>query len=206
MRVLWFTNTSSLFREQQSGYNGGGWISSLERLVQNNTDIELGIGFFDESNESKVIKGKTTYYPISLYSSKLAKIKHNLKYESYDNVELEEYLRIISDFKPDIIHIFGSEKSFGLVSDKVSVPVVIHLQGILLPYLNAWYPPGSSKFDYYKFLKPRELFNKLKTIRFFLIMLLEKLIFCQKQNTLWEEQVGIRLFLIFILGIPSISL
>ena len=34
MRVLWFTNTPSCYCDKQVGYNGGGWIFSLEKELR----------------------------------------------------------------------------------------------------------------------------------------------------------------------------
>ena len=51
MRVLWFSNTPSRYYSVagKKGYNGGGWISSLEALVRE--DVELGIIFLTGSPE-----------------------------------------------------------------------------------------------------------------------------------------------------------
>lgn len=144
MRVLWFTNTPSLFDKDRKGYNGGGWIESLERIVSSQRDIELGISFMHNDVRFKVVVEDTTYYPISMYSGFFQKVKHQLFYSRYDKYEIEEFKKIIEDFQPDIIHVFGSEGSFGLLAQELQIPVVIHIQGILNPTLNAYYPPGLS--------------------------------------------------------------
>jgi hypothetical protein len=86
MKVLWFTNTCSLYDDNNNSYNGGGWIESLEKIIGVNPEIELGISFFHQDKCFKKQIGKTTYYPIPLYSSKLQKAKrisllHNDKKE-----------------------------------------------------------------------------------------------------------------------------
>ena len=63
-------------------------------------------------------------------------------------MELELCKRVIDDFQPDVIQVFGTESSFGLISRETDVPVVIHLQGLMGPYLNAWVPPGYRMWDY----------------------------------------------------------
>lgn len=45
---------------------------------------------------------------------------------------------------PDVILCFGTENGFGLASTLTDIPVVIHLQGILNPYYEAWMPQGLS--------------------------------------------------------------
>lgn len=168
MKVLWFTNTSSLFGKAKGGYNGGGWISSLEELICSDKDIELAVSFFYNGiAEKKVTIDNTQYYPITSYNSKLSKLKHNINYEKYDDVEVGEFLKVVNDFKPDLIHVFGSELSFGLISSHVDVPVILHIQGVLNPYLNAWYPPGTNVFDYWRYLSLSSMLSKLKSLYFF---------------------------------------
>jgi len=167
MKVLWFTSTPSLFSNSQKGYNGCGWISSLEELVSKEEEIELGVAFLFHEKSLKTTIGRTTYYPIGAYTSKVEKLKHNFNYSSYDSFEIIKFLEVIDDFKPDIIHVFGSEMSAGLISTHTQIPVVIHIQGILNPCLNAWYPPNTSKLDYYKYLGIKDLFFKIKSLFFF---------------------------------------
>ena len=45
MRVLWFSGTPSLFNADSNGDNVGGGIASLERIVRQVAEIELGIAF-----------------------------------------------------------------------------------------------------------------------------------------------------------------
>ena len=58
-------------------------------------------------------------------------------------------LRIIDDFRPDLIQIFGSENDFGLLCQRTDVPIVIHMQGCLPPYHNAIFPVGMNKYDFF---------------------------------------------------------
>lgn len=169
LKVLWFTNTPSLYKKNNIGYNGGGWIESLEQIVANENNIELAVSFFHSDECFKTKQNKTTYYPIALYNSKIRKIKHNLFYNKYDYDETNYYLNVVEDFQPDIIHIFGTERSFGLITKFTNIPVVIHLQGILNPNLNAYFAPGSSFLQLIKndFLSPGLIFQKLKSFSFF---------------------------------------
>lgn len=129
MRVLWFSVTPSMFNPRSNGHNGGGWIASLERIVRQVDEIELGVAFNFADNGFCYKRDGVVYYPIS-------------------NASLEAYLRIIDDFKPDLIQIFGSENAFGELCGKTDVPVVIHMQGCLPPYHNALFPVGMGPFDF----------------------------------------------------------
>ncbi len=130
MRILWFSVTPSLFNPHSNGHNGGGWIASLERIVQEVPDVELGVAFNFPNSIFCYEKGKTIYYPIT---------QGNLK----------TYKRIITDFKPDLIQIFGSENEFGVICGETDIPVVIHIQGCLPPYHNALFPVGMSSIDFF---------------------------------------------------------
>ena len=57
MKILWYTNTPCLYK-QNNAYNGGGWLSSLQTLLMRRSEIELGIAFpLDDEKEKVVEKG-----------------------------------------------------------------------------------------------------------------------------------------------------
>lgn len=130
MRVLWFSPTPSLYDEKKYG----GWVASLESLVRKYCkEIKLGIAFEHTDPQFKVEKGNVVYYPIdqkNLVDKVLEKTdgKHSWKRLK------SAYIRIIRDFKPDIIQCFGSEWPYGKLAGECSVPVVIHMQGFLNIY------------------------------------------------------------------------
>ena len=155
MRVLWFTNTPSLAAEvlKDKG-NIGGWIASLEKEVAKVDDIELGVAFhYGVPVKKQFTIGKTKYfsipYPILSKGNKkgiMSRWKHKIEPISIVNY----YLEVIEQFKPDIIHIFGTENAYGLIIDKVNVPVVIQIQGNLSVYEKKWFS-GLSKFSIFKY-------------------------------------------------------
>ncbi|MFC6876186.1 glycosyltransferase family 4 protein [Flavobacterium myungsuense] len=151
MRVLWFTNTPSLYENDNHAYYGGGWIESLEQLVSQSSKVELGISFFHPKDLKKVKKNSTTYYPILRKSAKKTPLKYIINNWS-GKIENSEYnlqiKKVIEDFKPDIIHVFGTEGMFTSIQTETVIPVVIHLQGLLNPIVNAYFPPSQSKLDF----------------------------------------------------------
>jgi len=155
MRVLWFTNTPSLAAEvlKDKG-NIGGWIASLEKEVAKVDDIDLGVAFHHGvSGKRQFTIGKTKYYsfpyPVLSKGNKkgiISRWKHKIEPLNIVNY----YLEVIDQFKPDIIHIFGTENAYGLIIDKVNVPVVIQIQGNLSVYEKKWFS-GLSKFSIFKY-------------------------------------------------------
>lgn len=159
MRVLWLTNTPSCYqpvgkRLLKGHYNGGGWISSAEKALADNDSVTLAVSFILDGQPKKAEQGRVTYYPVkSQGTNRLLKIKDKLmalfmKPETYETLNwpffLEQFRRIIEDFKPEIIHVWGSEQWFGLVWKVTDVPVILHLQGIINPYRNAFLFSGVS--------------------------------------------------------------
>jgi glycosyltransferase involved in cell wall biosynthesis len=143
MRVLWFTNTPSLAAEFLSNSShSGGWIASLQRQFDSVPEIELGIAFHHGyDKEQYFLKGKTHYFTVPFLKDK-GKIKgiwsrwrHSIEPES----ERQFYHKIIDQFKPDLIHIFGSEKSFGLIINEISIPAILQIQGNLTVYTFKWF-------------------------------------------------------------------
>ena len=47
-----------------------------------------------------------------------------------------------------MIHIFGSERSFGLLCQSIKIPIILHIQGLLNPVFNSYFIPGMGKFDF----------------------------------------------------------
>lgn len=171
MRVLWFSVTASCYSSKQStSHNGGGWIASLEKIIKAHDDIELGIAFEFASSSFKETIDDVVYYPINTNSS-YYNLKRKFSIAHEEHLILPKCLKIIEDFKPDIIQCFGTEWCFGLIAKQTTIPVVIHMQGSMPSYFNALYPPRYSKwtaiaYDLAKFKLKRlahDIFEDSKT-------------------------------------------
>ena len=144
MKILWFTNSPSL----ADNYLGkktvnAGWISSMEECIRNTPEIELAISFNYVTNQniSNFEIDKTQYFPVNIPSAKgkfsglLSRWFHRIEPDNF----IEKYVDVINEFKPDIIHIFGTENAFGLVANYVNEPIIIQIQGNLSAYLYKWF-------------------------------------------------------------------
>ena len=113
----------------------------------------------------KDIQHGVMYYPIynGHNRSRSDRFSTLIKGDSIQERDLvDAYLEIVNDFKPDVIQIFGSEHSYGLVAEKTDIPVVLHIQGIMNPYFKAFLPPGTTWRDYMLTpLKPSSIMHKL---------------------------------------------
>lgn len=139
MRVLWFSADSALY--QYASNKHGGWISALQREILKVEDIELGVAFpwrddFRGSEDKCIYYGiKAIKYPLLNFSRKQSR-------------QLSRIKEIVDDFQPDVIHVFGTENGLGLVCQCTSIPVVVHIQGILGAYFETFVPYNMSWKDY----------------------------------------------------------
>ncbi|WP_202966429.1 hypothetical protein, partial [Treponema endosymbiont of Eucomonympha sp.] len=100
------------------------------------------------------------YYPINA-RQKINWLKRRIIFDIEEQKIIPICLKIIDDFKPDIIQVFGSENCFGLLAQYTDIPVVIHIQGVLYAYAYAYFPPGYNNSDYLLYNN----FNILDSIR-----------------------------------------
>ena len=147
MRVLWFSPVPLLNGHVGTSYNGGGWIASLEQILKKKSNVKLGLAFKVNFhvNDFKFEQDDICSYPIPNDKVSLSTV---LRRKANTNLCLEYCKRIISDFKPDLIQIFGSENEFGLLCECTDIPIVIHMQGFLPAHYNALFPVGMSEYDF----------------------------------------------------------
>lgn len=146
MRVLWLSPTPGLLNESEGtgGYGGSGWVGALQHLfLSAPKDNTLGIVFPHDTESRHVVKHDVHYYPIlKKRKSGLQKFWHY--YGGYKHIDYDEYVsgvhEAINDFHPDVIHLFGLENPFATILGHSNIPVVVHLQGLLGPYDNAFFP------------------------------------------------------------------
>lgn len=159
MRVLWIGGSGLYVPSQQgrSGYNGGGWVASVQKELMQHDNITLGISFCKDGEPTKVVQDGVTYYPVPNHSkSKRDKIIDLWKIHDVTRDEKlwpyyeEKFKKVIEDFKPDIIHIFGSELYQGLAAKvEKEIPSILHIQGLLSICMYVFLPPSISKWQYY---------------------------------------------------------
>lgn len=137
MRVLWVCNIMPPVIGQYLGKECSvkeGWISGiLTRLVKEKEEIELGISYpvAEQSEEEKKSIRLDNDKNITCYGF----VENTVHPENYGGEILENRLReIIDDFKPEVLHIFGTEFGHSLAAAKAmsnSDKTLIGLQGVI---------------------------------------------------------------------------
>lgn len=154
MKILWLSMNKGLYHNPQASnpsYNGGGWISSLQELIISYSENTLALAYVTHTPMKKEIQDNTIYYPI--YEAPKSSWQKMIEYYGgYKKIDHTKYLnqieQIIQDFQPDIIHLFGLENPMANILGNTRVPVVVHLQGLLAPCDNAFFPVGFNKSSF----------------------------------------------------------
>ena len=134
MRILWITvNILDVFFPHVKGKptKGGSWIAPLFYNLHKQPGVELGMitPVIDGEEQKKEID-RIVYYTVPINKEgNRTEIKKELS---------DSYIRAINDFRPDIIHVHGTEYNFGLLRKYVdrSIPIVCSLEGIISPWLS----------------------------------------------------------------------
>lgn len=178
MKVLWF-NVTEPIRYNHNNCFVGGWQDSLESIVSQCEDIELFVAFTSLYSKQTKINNHVKYIPIHLSFSPLDKIRNKISWKIEVQKVISNAKKIINSIKPDIIHIFGTEWPFGLITNHTDIPVVIHIQGSIVEYNKYLYPP------HYRWLD--ELNETKFNIRCFIEKLFQPLM--NKSRCLMEKEI-----------------
>lgn len=146
MKVLCFNVTEPIRYQENNGFIGG-WQDSLESIVSQFENIELFIAFTSLHLKQIKTNNHVKYIPIHLSFSLLDWISNKISWKTEAHKIITEAIEIVESVKPDIIHVFGTEWPFGLISKYTKIPVVIHIQGSIVEYNNYLYPPKYHLFD-----------------------------------------------------------
>lgn len=130
MKVLWFSNSpAAAYNDKVKGT--GSWMEALDYAVQN--CVDLHIAYLYPYKQEPFKNGFTTYHPI--FRGEIIKESLKGRFMPFIHKDMTgEYLKIIREVQPDIIHIHGSENDFHNIVSKTNVPVVLSIQGNITVY------------------------------------------------------------------------
>ena len=173
MRVLWFAGSCGyqpVTGTIPTGYNGGGWMPSLLNEVKKQEGIEMGVCFAMDGQPFKAMQDGVAYYPFPNHKKPWKdKILDIIYYRHPERDRIlwgqyeEHFKRVIDDYKPDVIEIFGSELYLGLAVFVAPCPVLVHIQGLLSLSIYIWFPSGVSKHSYLlQDWNPQNIYNRFQ--------------------------------------------
>lgn len=126
MRLLWITNIKVECGDNPSFR--GGWMTSALNYLLDNTDYEIIIAYPNGKNN------------FDNYSIKYVSFFYDLSRTKYDENLYNQFLNIYTEYKPDIIHIWGTEYLHTYAAVKAAKKIqlihklVVHIQGLVSVY------------------------------------------------------------------------
>lgn len=144
MKVLWFSlSPCGSMRRNNESRPIQGWMISLEDTLKQQKGIELEVAFFCDKYEAPFTYDGVKYYP--MYAKRGKGIISKF-IESYRDVTVRDkqaksiMLDVVSQSKPDLIHIHGTEECFGIISEDIKdIPICYSLQGLLAPITERYF-------------------------------------------------------------------
>ncbi len=150
MRVLWIASRGGLYK-QNAVTGTAGWVGALQNvLLETQKDLKLAIVFPHDTDETPLVEGNVTYYPVlNNYGKSSIHKLWNRYFSDIDNhhkMVVKIMVERIREFSPDVIHLWGIEEFYAEVLAIIKdIPIVVHIQGIVSACLFSYYPPGFSK-------------------------------------------------------------
>lgn len=153
MKILWLTPTpcgANEILDPQAVF--GGWLESLESEIVKNNIVDLHVAFYWNQKINCFKHNGVKYYPIYRRNTgnKLQRWYKRLLFKNNDESELKKIIELVQDIKPELIHVHGTEENFGLITLNLKIPVVVSIQGLLMPYLLKYFS-GISKIELIRF-------------------------------------------------------
>lgn len=132
MKILWFTNIAMPELSVAMGKKPevlGGWMVSLLDAIRNVADVELAVATIDPNvmrPATHVVNG-VTYYLLPQKTKNLSGLARDFT---------DACAGVIDAFRPDLIHVHGTEGPYGLFTAQSDcpVPVVLSIQGLIHVY------------------------------------------------------------------------
>jgi glycosyltransferase involved in cell wall biosynthesis len=182
MKLLWFSDTATPAVRDELGIvdtgNRAGWVANAARALAARDGIELGIVWASPlvSERRSFVRGNVTYFCVpkggwmQSVSRRLGAVPparrlwQALTFWPRQSTRgpLRDCRRIVDEYRPDLVHVHGTESFYGLLGGTVDVPVIVTLQGILIEYAKVYWGnvPGWKRP-----LMPREFMSHLRMKR-----------------------------------------
>lgn len=132
MKVLWVCNAIPACVAEGAGLKektDGVWLEGLARFADQDSDIEIAICANYQGGTSDILKA--SWGQKSIFYGFRNREREPHRYDSsLDGI----FQRIIRDFSPDILHLFGSEYAHALAAAKAfgnPQRTVLHIQGLI---------------------------------------------------------------------------
>lgn len=151
MRVLWFVPCSVAAVRQRLGLSQGEtgwWIESLLEAVTKGRGLELGVVWGGAGISQEVVfeENGVAYYALPYQPPQLRILgkarQMPFSGSAWDTTVAALLARcegVLAAFNPDLIHVHGTERPYGLLAERTRIPVVVSIQGVLKECLKTYF-------------------------------------------------------------------
>ena len=145
-------------RVSSAVFRGCGWQESLRAALCAEGPLRLGMAAAGAIPFEPFDEGGVQYFYVEgrPQLAGAGAVAANWRHRTCDESVLAQASTVIDRFRPDVIHVHGSEGAFGLVATTTAVPVLVSLQGILLAYSRA----------YFSGIPPRDVVRDVASLEF----------------------------------------
>jgi len=172
MRVLWIAPNGGNYKNNILKGTGG-WIGALQvELLKYFPELELGIVF--PAHETNIVQdGNISYYPLQICTgNKLVRYLKNYFVSNIiiDRIFVKKVLKIIEEFHPDLVHVWGTESMYASVIPFIKYPFIVHIQGFTTEIVKRYIPNDFTISDLIKCDLPIRYFCKLGSFHQYKVM------------------------------------
>lgn len=162
MRVLWLCSTPALGAESVGARSPevGGWVAALEAALEQHGDLDLTVAFPWAGSTAEATRGRHRYLPYPTYpgGGRLRQLLVDASCRLEPETEVRHLVHAVERSQPDLIHVWGTEGFFGLISEHTDRPVLIEIQGPRTPYTEI-YCSALTRRDLLRHGSPKHLLN-----------------------------------------------
>jgi glycosyltransferase involved in cell wall biosynthesis len=183
MRILYlmYTQRNSL-TESESLNIGLPWVQTLLGELAKHESLTIGLALpFNNNVIQNIQKDGISIFglPNPVNKNIFSKMYRRITCTFSKTKIITSLLKVISDFNPDLIQIFGSENFLGLIIKLQSKPVILHIQGYASVCAAKWFT-GFSKWEQVRYAGLKDLILFRSSFREFL---------CFRKKVVTEEVI-----------------
>jgi hypothetical protein len=123
IKILWISHDPIRISSSTSASVSGFWKESLLKVLDSSSTLNIRVAHPGDYSVSKMDSASKDSFQFRIPSKRV--------YTELPDITVQDMLKIIENYEPDLIHVHGTEKPYGLITKYTCVPVVVSLQGFL---------------------------------------------------------------------------
>jgi hypothetical protein len=134
LKVLWFIGKMPAILADSVGrpYQRGGWLDSYLELIGSSRDVCLTVAFpdpFGIAPRTTVSGVEFVGLPMAEPRTAMGRVLRRWRHQVVRRETLHAARQLVSQVRPDLVHVHGAEYGYGLAVSTGDVPVLVSIQG-----------------------------------------------------------------------------